>query len=137
MQNLKIRPLLFRSERSIFNMLFKRLAEESFEDLRVVIENFESLLLCSIKWRSFKGFAKLHESPLLTPNIVNSTISGLRQYFATESSWKMMKNDFYFIPTRIRVGFLGVCFGVGERVKLPLCLKLVRIMLETWNLVRK
>ena len=44
--------------------------------------------------------------------------------------------------TLIWVGFLGVRFEVGEGgVKLtpppPLYPKLVRIMLETWNLVRK
>ena len=38
--------------------------------------------------------------------------------------------------TLIWVGFLGVRFEVGG-VKLPLCLKLVRILLETSNLARK
>ena len=38
----------------------------------------------------------------------------------------------------MRVGFLGVCFGMGvgwDKITSP-CLKLVRVMLETWNLVR-
>ena len=40
--------------------------------------------------------------------------------------------------TLIWVGYLGVRFEVGRGVKLPPpCLKLVRIMLETWILVRK
>ena len=40
--------------------------------------------------------------------------------------------------TLIWVGFLGVRFEVGgEGVKLPPCLKLVRIMLETLNLTLK
>ena len=38
--------------------------------------------------------------------------------------------------TLIWVGFLGVCFEAGGD-KIPPCLKLVRIMLETWNSVRK
>ena len=38
--------------------------------------------------------------------------------------------------TLIRVGFLEVCFESG-RQNYPLHLKLVRINLETWNLVRK
>ena len=41
--------------------------------------------------------------------------------------------------TLIWVGFWGVCFAVGRREgrKINPCLKLVRFMLETWNLVRK
>ena len=35
------------------------------------------------------------------------------------------------------VGFLGVRFEVGERGKITPCLKLVGIMLETWNLAGK
>ena len=38
------------------------------------------------------------------------------------------------VLTLIWVGFLLFCFAVGW-VKLLLCLKLVRIMLEIWNLV--
>ena len=34
-QNLKKRPLLFRSEISIFDICFKRMYEESFEDLQI------------------------------------------------------------------------------------------------------
>ena len=43
------------------------------------------------------------------------------------------------VLTLIWVGFLGVRFEVGEEwCKItPSSLKLVRIMLETWNLVRK
>ena len=41
--------------------------------------------------------------------------------------------------TIIWVGFLGVCFEVGEGrgVKLPPCPKFVKIMLETTNLAPK
>ena len=42
--------------------------------------------------------------------------------------------------TQIWVGFLGVCFeveGGDGGGKITLCLKLIRIMLETWNLVHK
>ena len=37
----------------------------------------------------------------------------------------------------IWVGFLGIRFEMGESKVTPSCLKIVRIMLETWNLVRK
>ena len=55
--------------------------------------------LCPIKWRPLKFFAKLHKSPLLIASIVNGAVSGLRQFLATESPWKIMKNTFYFILT--------------------------------------
>ena len=38
------------------------------------------------------------------------------------------------VLTQIRVGFLEVCFAVGE-AKITPCLELIRIMLEAWNLV--
>ena len=37
--------------------------------------------------------------------------------------------------TLIWVDFLGICFEVGEVGKITPCLKLVRVMLETSNLV--
>ena len=55
--------------------------------------------LCPIKWQPLKFFAKLHKSPLLIANIVKGAVSGLRQFLATESPWKIMKNTFYFILT--------------------------------------
>ena len=55
--------------------------------------------LCPIKWRPLKFFAKLHKSPLLIASIVKGAVSGLRQFLATESPWKIMKNTFYFILT--------------------------------------
>ena len=48
----------------------------------IVIENFKPVSLCSIKWRPFKVFAKLHKSPLLIANIVKETIFG---------NWKPLK----------------------------------------------
>ena len=51
----------------------------------IVIANFKTVLLCPIKWRSFKVFAKTHKSPLLIANIVKGTFSALRQILATES----------------------------------------------------
>ena len=57
--------------------------------------------------------------------------------------WKRLR-FYYFMKyivvfihlTLIWVGFLGVGWGVGGKIT-PLCLKLVRIMLETSNLARK
>ena len=49
-------------------------------------------------------------------------------------------NEAEFILTLIWVGFLGVCsffWGGGGGGKITPSLKLVRILLETWNLVRK
>ena len=61
--------------------------------------NWKSVPLCPIKWQPLKFFAKLHKSPLLIANIVKGAVSGLRQFLATESPWKIMKNTFYFILT--------------------------------------
>ena len=40
---------------------------------------------------------KLQKSPLLIGNIVKGAVLGLRKFLATESSWKLTKNAFYFI----------------------------------------
>ena len=65
---------------------------------------------------------------------------------ATEHRWAsvltlLLSSDNLFTGyeklTLIWVGFLGFHFEVGGGVKLLPCLKLVRFMLETWNLVRK
>ena len=70
----------------IFNIFFKRLFEERFGDLElIVIENFKIVPLCPINRRPLKVFAKLHKSPLLIANTVKSAVSGLRQFLATES----------------------------------------------------
>ena len=55
--------------------------------------NWKSLLLCPIKWQPLNIFAKLHKSPLLIANIVKRAVSGLRQFQATESPWKIMKKN--------------------------------------------
>ena len=38
----------------------------------------------------------LQKSPILIANIVKGTVSGLRQFLATESPSKIMKNSFFF-----------------------------------------
>ena len=55
--------------------------------------------LCPIKWRPLKVFAKLHKSLLLIANTVKGAVSGMRQFLATESFWKIMKDTFHFILT--------------------------------------
>ena len=65
----------------VFDTFFKRLCEESFEDLQIVIENLKLMLLCLIKWRPFKVLVELHESLLLIVNTGNGTVSGLRQFW--------------------------------------------------------
>ena len=73
------RPLV-RSEIGIFDIFFKRLCKERFENLQIVIENFNPLPHL-IKWWSFKVFVKLYKSPISIANIVNgSAVSGLRQF---------------------------------------------------------
>ena len=73
------RPLI-RSEIGIFDIFFKRLCKERFENLQIVIENFNPLPHL-IKWWSFKVFVKLYKSPISIANIVNgSAVSGLRQF---------------------------------------------------------
>ena len=73
------RPLV-RSEIGIFDIFFKRLCKERFENLQIVIENFKPLPHL-IKWWSFKVFVKLYKSPISIANIVKgSAVSGLRQF---------------------------------------------------------
>ena len=69
-----------------------------FVDLQINIDkNFKLMPLCRIKWRLFKVFVKLQNSPLLISNIVKGAVSGLRQFLATECPRKLMKTAFYFI----------------------------------------
>ena len=51
----------------------------------MVIENFKLMSLCPIKWQPLKVFAKLGKSLLLIGNVVKGTVSGLREFVATES----------------------------------------------------
>ena len=61
------RPLSFRSEIGIFDIFFKRVGIKKVLKIckSIVIENFKSVPLCSIKWWPFKVFVKIHKSPLL------------------------------------------------------------------------
>ena len=77
---LEKRLLFFRSKIYIFNIFFKRLWEERFEDLQIVIENVKPVPL-----QPFEVFAKLHDIPLLIANIVTGAIPRLRSFFVTES----------------------------------------------------
>ena len=86
----------FRSEIGIFDIFFKRLCKESFEDLEFN-SNWKFQTRAAL-W-PLKFFANLHKSPLLIASIVKGAVSGLRQFLATESPWKIMKNAFYFILT--------------------------------------
>ena len=40
---------------------------------------------------------KLHKSPVLIGNTVRDAVSDLKQFLATESPWKLMKNALYFV----------------------------------------
>ena len=64
---------------------------------RFRIENFKLVPLYLIKLWPLKVFGELYKSLLLIANIVRCAASGLRQFLATESPWKIMKNTFYFI----------------------------------------
>ena len=97
LQNWEKSPLLIRSEKGIFEIVFKRQSEDLKTYKSIVIENIKPAPLCPIKWRSFNIFVKSHESALLIANIVKSTVSGLTQVLATKSPWRMMKNAFYYI----------------------------------------
>ena len=114
-QNLKKRPLLFRSEIGLFDISFKRLYGESFEDLQpIIIENFKPVPLCLIK-----TFVRLHKILLLIANIVKGAVSALRQFLTTESPWKLMKNVFYLILKALFVlkitKFFSWLFGHVEK----------------------
>ena len=98
-QNLKKWPLFFRAKIVIFDMFFKRLCKESFEDLEFNSNwKFQTRAALSHKIAALKFFfAKLHKSPLLITSIVKGTASSLRLFLATECPWKMMKNAFCFM----------------------------------------
>ena len=116
-QYLKKRLLLFWSEIGIFDILFKRLHEETLEDLQ--INSNWKFQTRAIKWWPFKLFVKLHESPLLIANIVKGAVSGLKQFLTTENPLKLMKNAFYFILKAVFVlmifKFLFWLFGHVEK----------------------
>ena len=99
-QNLKKKDLSFRSEIGISDIFFKRLYKESFEDLQIN-RNWKFQIRATVShgdpWWPFNVFAKLHKSPFLIANIIKDVLSDLRQFLATESPWKLMKNAFYFI----------------------------------------
>ena len=108
MQNLKISPLLFRSERIIFDMIFKRLFQEKFEHLQIVTETFESVSLCPIKWLSFKVFEKLHESPLLIASTVKAAVlDNILQLKVPEKWWKVIVSYQPWLGRVFRGSFWG------------------------------
>ena len=74
------------SEIGIFDIFFKRLCKESFEDLRINSNcKFQTCATMSHKMAAFKVFVKLYNSPILIANIVKDAVSDLRQFLATES----------------------------------------------------
>ena len=89
-----------RSKIGIFNIFFKTLCQNFFEDLEFNGNwKFQTFAPMSHEMASLKVFLKFQKSPLLIANIVKGVLSGLRQFLATESPWKIMKNTFYFILT--------------------------------------
>ena len=88
----------FRSKIVIFEISFKRLHEESFEDLEFISNwKLETRTALSHKMTPLKSFTqKLHRNPLLIASIVKGIASRLRQFLPTESPWNIMKNPFYF-----------------------------------------
>ena len=100
----KKRLLLFTSAIGIFDIFFlKDCTKKVFKIYKsTVIEHFKPMPLCSIKWRPLKVSVIL-ESPLLIANIVQSTLSGLIQFLATDSPRKLTKNAFHFISNALFV----------------------------------
>ena len=121
-QNLKNWPLFFRSKIGIFEIFFKRLCKESFEDLEFN-SNWKFQTRAAL-W-PLKFFANLHKSPLLIASIVKGAVSGLRQFLATESPWKIMKNAFYFILTNLLL---------GNQILLILCILIKPNVWYLWSL---
>ena len=71
-----------RSEIGIFDIFFKRLHEEGFEDLQINSNwKFQTRNNISHKWQPFQVFAKLYKSLLLIATIVRGAVSGLKQPF--------------------------------------------------------
>ena len=90
----------FRFKIGVFDILFKRLYKEIFEDLEFDSNwKFKTRAVLFHKTAALIFFEKLHKSPLLIASIVKIAVSGQRQFLETESPWKIMKNAFYFILT--------------------------------------
>ena len=99
-QNLKKMPLFFRSKIGIFDMFLKRLCKDGFGDLQLNSNwKFQTRAALSHKMAALKIFCEITQKSFFSPVIVKGAVSGLRQFLATESPWKIMKNTFYFILT--------------------------------------
>ena len=90
---MKYSPLSIRSKIGILNIFLKGCAKKV---LKIQNWNFQIFATMSIKLRPLKVFEKLHKSPILIVNIVIGAVSGLRQFLASETPWKIMKNTFHF-----------------------------------------
>ena len=78
-QNLKKNGIFYRSKIGIFDIFFKRLREESFEDLEINgNRKFQARATMSLKMAAIKVFAKLHKSPLLIANVAKGIVQVLQ-----------------------------------------------------------
>ena len=81
-------------------MFLKRLCKDGFGDLQFNSNwKFQTRAALSHKMAALKIFCELTQKSFFSPVIVKGAVSGLRQFLATESPWKIMKNTFYFILT--------------------------------------
>ena len=108
-QNLKKNSLLLRSTVGIFDIYLKDYAKKVLKiDRSIVIENLKSVPPCPTM--------KLHKSPLLMANIMQSQV---RDNFGNWKPWKNMKNAFYFILKALFLlkifKFLSWVFGHVEK----------------------
>ena len=119
--------LFFRPKLGIIDIFFKRLCNESFEDLE-----FNSNWKFQTRAAFFNKimtnfFAKLHKSPLLIVSIVKGAVSSLREFLVTESTWEIMKKCFLFHHNKLNLSLVN-------QILLILCILIKPNVWYSWSL---
>ena len=107
----------------------KRLCKESFEDLEFSSNwIFQTRAALSHKMAALKFFCEITQKSSFNSQrrIVKGAVSSLRQFLATESPWKIMKNAFYFINKLSLV--------LANQILLMLCILIKPNVWYSWGL---
>ena len=97
------------AKREMFEKNLKQQGLElEWEDIYFVLEtflyhlNFHNVFTCIIK-QAVNKFPKFLDGIRTRQNLFKGALSGLRQFLATESPLKIMKNPFYFTSKAVSV----------------------------------